>query len=261
MQPQRSRPAPIHVEDLRLARSRRVASVAGSGMWLLASLSVHAVAFAGAIWIGLGRPMGQPTRLEVAPEAPRLLAVLPALDREPEPDPEPWPELLPPPEELPPLPQDELPEVTLEPDVEAPEPPAREQPLPLPQDELARAARAARSRPAPAPPPVPSERPSAAAPPAPRAAPAQRPARAPLVGRTVPTPTWPVGLPWQPADAVVLLFYVRADGSLADVRVESGSGLAHLDEHVRAFVARTWAFEPTGDPRWARNRFVVGAGR
>ncbi|MFM8979383.1 MAG: energy transducer TonB, partial [Planctomycetia bacterium] len=85
--------------------------------------------------------------------------------------------------------------------------------------------------------------------------------RAALVGRTLPTPTWPAGLAWQPAGAVVLLFYVRADGTLADVRVEMGSGLATLDEHVRAFVARTWSFEPTPEPRWARNRFVVAAPR
>lgn len=234
----------------------------GGATALLASAALHAAAAAGAIWWGLGRPPERPARLEVAPEAPRLVAVLPALEREPEPEGEPerWLELLPPPEEAPPAPEDDLPEVTLEPEVEAPDPLPRAQPLPLPSDEMARAGRRLRPPAREASPPARPPLPPPTLPP--RAAPAPaRAARAALVGRTLPTPTWPAGLAWQPAGAVVLLFYVRADGTLADVRVESGSGLAQLDEHVRAFVARTWAFEPTGEPRWARNRFVVAAPR
>lgn len=242
-------------------RPAATTSTLGGAGALLGSVLVHAAAVAGAIWWGVGRPQGHAPRLEVAPEAPRLVAVLPALEREPEPESEPerWLELLPPPEEAPPAPEDDLPEVSLEPEVEAPDLLPRAPDLPLPADELARAGRrlhppgrqAPSAAPAVAPAPPRSSAPRAAPTPAPRGP------RAPLVGRTLPTPTWPAGLAWQPAGAVVLLFYVRADGTLADVRVELGSGLAQLDEHVRAFVARTWSFEPTGEPRWARNRFVV----
>ncbi|MFM8980267.1 MAG: hypothetical protein ACKOSS_07385, partial [Planctomycetia bacterium] len=192
MPPPAPRPDPLR----RLVARRPVSGAMGGGLALLGSVLVHAAAVAGAIWWGLGRPTGPAPRLEVVPDAPRLVAVLPALEREPEPESEPerWLELLPPPEEAPPAPEDDLPEVTLEPEVEAPDPRPRAQALPQPAEELARAGRRLR-------PPGREAAPAAAVPPrdvpprnvAPRAVPALPPRapRAALVGRTLPTPTWP----------------------------------------------------------------------
>ena len=81
----------------------------------------------------------------------------------------------------------------------------------------------------------------------------------PLRPRSTPTPTLPQGLASRGEARVGLLLYVREDGGLADVQVEVPSDQPALDEHVRAFVERSWSFAPLSPPRWVRQSFRVGS--
>jgi outer membrane biosynthesis protein TonB len=236
-----------------------------AGSALLLSLCVHGLVLGAALGWGVGAPAAGRGRASPPQESPRLAAVLPAREEHvSEPEEEPF-ELLPPAPAESAAVAEQLPHVDLEPELEPLETEAAP-PAPLPSVELLRV-RGRRVAPAAAPARTePPTAPSAASPPEaardpapPRAAPAEGSGRSALVARSKPTPTWPAGLPFEREREVGLLFYVRGDGSLAEVRVESPSGLTLLDEHVRAFVARTWAFEPTEQPRWVRVGFRPGA--
>jgi TonB family protein len=224
------------------------------------SVLLHAAVLGGAVWLGAGttEPVGRHDGVE--PRAP-LVAFLPTREVEVAAEPEPLvPELLPPVPEPEVAPADAWPDMDLVPELEPAEVPA----VDAPDVDLAEALREAARRAAPSRPTRPPSEAVAPATVAPApaaslpAAPLPAAPGRPLAARSKPTPTWPAGLAFDRQRHVGLLFYVRADGSVTDVRVESASGLALLDEHVRAFVARTWAFEPTAQPRWVRVGFRPG---
>jgi outer membrane biosynthesis protein TonB len=72
-----------------------------------------------------------------------------------------------------------------------------------------------------------------------------------------PDPTYPAGVTWRGELRLALLLRVDTDGAVGEVVVERGSGLPALDAHVRAFLAQHWRFAPLDAPRWVRQGFRI----
>lgn len=248
------------------------ATGAGSfASFALLSLGLHVALYAAATLWWTSGPESSAKGLGDRTEALPLVSVHPlseAPSEQAELDPEPEP-LPPPPWSVSALEAETLPEQELEFELlPALEPALEILPTPL-QTQLDLAGRRSRPREVPAARgPTPTPTPVAAADsgrspslPTVASSPTSAPARAgsPLRPRSTPTPTLPQGLASRGEARVGLLLYVGEDGGLADVRVEVSSGQPALDEHVRAFVLRSWSFAPLTPPRWVRQGFRVGS--